>query len=262
MRVVLKIESRKNSSIPVNYNYPLSSAIYNLLRLGSSEFSSFLHDIGFKQNNKIYKLFTFALRFENAYIKGNSFILKSPNALLYISSPLIDTFIQTFIIGTFESQSIEIIDKNHNALFQITQVETLPEIKFKDVADFIPYSPIVLSVKRETGNQFRQYYLRPEDTDEINRVMTNNLLAKYQLINQKTIEGGNVKLEWDKDYLKTHTRLTKKITVNKDENISIDIIGMQAPFTLTGNSELIKVGYDVGFGEKNSMGFGLAVSRN
>ncbi len=262
MRVVLKIESRKGCSIPINYNYPLSSAIYKLLRLGSGEFSTFLHDIGFTLANKTYKLFTFALRFEDAYIKDNNFILKSPNALLYISSPLIDTFIQTFIIGTFESQSIAIADRNHNSLFQITQVETLPEIKFKDAANFIPYSPLVLSVKRETGNQVRQYYLRPEDSDEINRVMTNNLLAKYQLINQKTIEGGNVRLEWDKNYLKTHTRITKKITINKDDNISIDIIGMQAPFILSGNSELIKVGYDAGFGEKNSMGFGLAVSRN
>jgi len=31
---------------------------------------------------------------------------------------------------------------------------------------------------------------------------------------------------------------------------------------LKGNPKLIKVGYDCGFGEKNSMGFGFAVPHN
>jgi CRISPR-associated endoribonuclease Cas6 len=31
-----------------------------------------------------------------------------------------------------------------------------------------------------------------------------------------------------------------------------------APFTLKGDTELMKIGYEAGYGEKNSMGFGMA----
>lgn len=50
------------------------------------------------------------------------------------------------------------------------------------------------------------------------------------------------------------------ILINLDENgeSPIDVIGLQAPFTITGDQRLIKLGYECGFGEKNSMGFGMA----
>jgi len=60
LRIRVLLNSLSSKSLTVNYNYPLSSAIYNLLRLGSSEFSAFLHDIGFPLNDRKYKLFTFA----------------------------------------------------------------------------------------------------------------------------------------------------------------------------------------------------------
>jgi CRISPR-associated endoribonuclease Cas6 len=43
----------------------------------------------------------------------------------------------------------------------------------------------------------------------------------------------------------------------KNHEHPIEIIANEIPFTLSGNSELIKVGYECGFGEKNSTGFGM-----
>lgn len=37
----------------------------------------------------------------------------------------------------------------------------------------------------------------------------------------------------------------------------IKIRGVMAPFTARGNVELLKLGYSAGFGEKNSLGFGM-----
>jgi CRISPR-associated endoribonuclease Cas6 len=265
MRLVLRLECQDSKRLSINYNYSLASSIYNLLHFGSPEFTKFLHDAGYIYEHKTYKLFTFALKFENAIIrasvpagKDSHFILKSPNAVLYISSPMIDTFIQNFVVGTFETQSLVINGDNTFARFKISSIESLPEIQITNRMKFSLLSPLVLSTKKNHNGQLKQYYLRPDDTDEINRVLTQNLINKYKLIYKNDIKTDNLSLEWDNDYLKSRERVTKKVSITKNGIPPVDIIGIQAPFTLTGNPELIKTGYECGFGEKNSMGFGLA----
>jgi len=243
--------------MPINYNYQLSSAIYNLLRFGSSEFSKFLHDFGFKIDGKKYKLFTFALRFDKIKIENNHINLISPKVTLYISSPLIDTFIKNFVIGTFENKVIQITDKKLFINFRIITAEILPDPAFNNKMKFSLLSPMVLSTLKELNGNMQQYYLRPDDTEDINRVLTKNLLNKKGLLNRNQILDEACKLEWDVDYLQRNKRVTKKITINENGQFPIDIIGIQAPFTIEGDPDLIKVGYECGFGEKNSMGFGL-----
>jgi len=257
LRLLLKLRISGNSRLTLNYNYSLSAAIYGLLRFGSAEFSSFLHDIGFESQNKTYKLFTFALRLRGYTIDEGSFNLINPNAYLYISTPLVDTFIQNFIIGTFEKQKMEINGSKGASIFTIEQVESLPEPQFKEQMKFKLLSPLVLSTKRQIIDELKQYYLRPGDTDKINEVLTNNLKNKYRIINKGETGEAEVKLKWDEFYLRKHDRVTKKITINENGKYPVEIIGINAPFTIEGNPELIKVGYECGFGEKNSMGFGL-----
>jgi CRISPR-associated endoribonuclease Cas6 len=57
----------------------------------------------------------------------------------------------------------------------------------------------------------------------------------------------------DEDYVK---RKNGKITKNINFK-GTNIIGFMAPFEVTGSPELIEVGYEAGFGEKGSMGFGM-----
>ena len=258
MRLLLKLSTYPDTLLTLNYHYALSSAIYNLLHFGSPEFASFLHDIGYRLNGKKYKLFCFAIRFANINVINDSIKLLTPEAELYITSPLIEDFVKNFVIGSFEKQTIKITDRNLTAEFQIHQMESLPEINLSSGAKFISLSPLVLSTIKEYKGELKQYYLRPEDKEDINRVITHNLKNKYMLIYGKEISGGELKLNWDKDYLKRHNRVTKKVTINKNGRYPVDVIGIQAPFTLEGNQELIMVGYECGFGEKNSMGFGMA----
>lgn len=263
MRAVLRLKlylvSEILAEISPNYQYPLSAAIYNLLRFGSPEFSSFLHDIGFKQNGRTYKLFCFALKFENMSIENGLLKMNTPNAYLYITTPLIDDFIKNFVIGTFENQKIELYSNYRINFFKIKQIELLPDKPISESAAFFLYSPMVLSTVKidQFGNRVK-YYLRPHDIDDINRILTVNLLHKYRIIHNKEFITEEVKLKWDENYLNKHSRVTKKITINESDKNSVDVIGIQAPFVLNGSPELIKVGYDCGFGENNSMGFGLA----
>ncbi len=258
MRLHLKLSTSANAKISLNYTYSFTSAIYKLLQFGSPEFSEFLHDIGYEINGKKYKLFTFALRFNRFKIEGRNIRLITPEASLFISSPLIDKFIRNFVMGTFEKQVISVTNGSNQTDFLISQIESLSEPLFTDKMKFFLLSPMVLSTVINKDDALKQYYLRETDEEDINRVMMNNLLNKYKLLYREEIEEPYLHLEFDTDYLRKKKRITKKITINEYGKNPIDVIGLQAPFTISANPELIKVGYECGFGEKNSMGFGMA----
>ena len=252
MRLLLSLQAQPGTVLPAHYNYPLSAAVYSLLRFGSREFADFLHDIGFRLNGKSYKMFTFALRFEHMRFEGNTIRMLAPHADLYISSPLVEEFINSVVMGTFEQQSIRI----GRAGLSVERIETLPVPRFGSREKFTMLSPLVLSTRRERDGKPHQYYLRPEDTEDINRVLTNNLAHKYEILTGSAPADASVELIWDQHYLTRHERVTRRVTIEEGGR-AIDIIGIHAPFALQGTPELIQVGYDCGFGEKNSMGFGM-----
>lgn len=263
MKIKLSFSVNQYSQLNLNYNYNLSAAIYNLLRFGSPEFSSFLHDIGFTTERKKYKLFCFALDIPYYKRIGDTLSIQSPEAFLYITSPLIDTFISNLINGSFIDNKLILRSNNIVTEFLVNGIEVLPEPEFKTKTKFYLKSPIVLSTGEVINSEMKQYYFRyNDDIAEINRVFNQNLANKYKLIHKKEYSGEGVTLEWDKDYiekrLQQNKRITKKISVTKSGTVPVNIIGNQLPFALTGDKELMKVGYEAGFGEKNSIGFGLA----
>lgn len=256
MRLKLTLRAEQGNLISYNYHYHLSSALYKLLQFGSPEFSQFLHDKGYILNGKNYKLFTFALRFEKYTNLEHAIKLDDTRVYLYISSPLVDEFIKNFIIGTFESQLIDLTELNFPIKFKIIFVETIPLPNITEEISLKMLTPLVLSTVREHNGKVNKYFLRENDTDEINRVLTNNMCNKYKAVFNKDNEG-ELKLAWNEEYLKKVKRITKKVTINQHGKYPIDIVGLNAPFNLKGNVDLIRLGYECGFGEKNSMGFGM-----
>ncbi|MCU7496189.1 MAG: CRISPR-associated endoribonuclease Cas6 [Ignavibacteria bacterium] len=261
MRLLLKLSAIGNK-LTFNYNYPLAAVIYNFLRIGSDEFSDFLHEKGYRIEGKSYKLFNFALRPQNAIAQRDKYLLRVPNAELIISSPISEEFIQNFVIGTFNNHTFSIEDGNIRTNFRINSVEVIPEPIFTDKMRFTLLSPIVLSTKRETNGKLKQYYFRfYDDIDEINRVLTKNLTNKFRLIYNKEINGV-VRIKWDETYIEKKNsegkRLTKKVTIHANDQEATDVIGNLLPFEITAPPELIRTGWECGFGEKNSMGFGMA----
>lgn len=262
MRLKVKLAANSTKAISINYNHSLSAAIYKLLKLGSPEFSEFLHEIGYTIKNKKYKLFTFALQFEKAVYSNQALLLQSPAAYLYISSLLIDDFIKNFVIGTFEQQSVEVYSNNILSKFVIEQVELIPPPIFKSEMKLKLMTPLVLSTYIEHNGKEAQYFLRYNDNiEDINRVFQNNLINKYEVSGNRKYDGEGVKIAWDEDYIsnaeKRNLRLSKKISIYKDIKNPIDIVGIFCPFKVEGDPELIKIGYECGFGEKNATGFGM-----
>lgn len=264
MRLKLTLNTVQSNHLSVNYNYALSAAIYKILGFASQEFSEFLHAKGYYLNGKYYKLFSFALRF-NSPPKFRGELIRfdeNKSCSLYISSPLVDSFIQNFVLGSFQNNTIEIYADNQLTKFEITTVESLPLPQFENYQKLKLLSPLVLSTASIVNGKKRQIFYRyDDDISEISRVFNQNLYNKYELICGEKYKGEPLKFKWDSNYIDKQQskgkRLTKKVSILKDHKNPVEIIGNMIPFTVEGNTELIQTGYECGFGEKNSMGFGL-----
>ncbi|HPI36695.1 MAG TPA: CRISPR-associated endoribonuclease Cas6 [Ignavibacteriaceae bacterium] len=253
-----------SDEIPVNYNYYLSMAIYKLFELDTPEFSSYLDDIGFPESGKPFQLYTFALRFNALKIENETIHLMCRDVNLYVSFPLIDDFIKDVIPRIIKENRIEIETASSVNIFAIMNIKKQQEPVFGKQNRFTLLSPLVIASKKDFDFQRPlPYYLRFNDNiNEINWIINQDLKTKYKMIYNSEYNGNNLTFEWDNDYIKTklsnNQRLTKKISIRRGNSRNREIIGNMIPIVLTGEEALIKVGYDTGFGEQNSMGFGMA----
>jgi len=153
--------------LPCNYQYPLSSAIYRIIQRADKEFAAFLHDKGYGDGKKQFKLFTFSDIRTPFKIKGDRMLLQGKTATLTICFHMPEAA-QNFIKGLFIHQHLEIADKHSKVSFFIEQVEIAPpQLQSTDpgslhIVLLSPLSPIVVGRKNERGNYD---YLSPGDQD-------------------------------------------------------------------------------------------------
>lgn len=272
--------------LPVSYNYFLTSLIYKIIHNSSEDYSRFLHDEGYRleKSKKGFKLFTYSMLTSKKFkIGGEKIIFLNSHVEWQISSPL-DNFIQHLVTGVFaEGQEIEIGSINNrssrlsglnglNGLsglsglnrFLIKRVETLPRPEFKGMMKFTCLSPATVSKVvgsnslnslnglSDLNGSFKCHYLRPWE-DGFTEAIKNNMIKKYKLVHGKDIEDSDFAIKIDTNYM---NRKSGKITKNINFK-GTNIIGFMSPFEVSGTPELIEIGYEAGFGEKGSMGFGM-----
>lgn len=79
--------------------------------------------------------------------------------------------------------------------------------------------------------------------------------GKFRLLTGEEPPPGEFALEFDRIYLEHHR--AEKLIDYKGTRIK----AILAPFTARGPVELLRVGYEAGFGEKGSMGFAMVTAR-
>ena len=266
MRIELTLSPEKKCIIPINYYYPISAAIYKILSFSSHDYATWLHDKGYLDTNgKPRKLFNFSsLRITpKAKLQNDTLIIsESSQITLYISSPLLEDFIQNFVQGIFLDQKITIARHKTIGRFNVSKVFVVPKPEFKENMRYQMLSPLLLSTMKERDGKLYQYYLRPDDT-EIEKMVQQNILRKYETIYKKEFLPTKFIFSLDKNYIKSKggaDRISKLITINKDKE-EIKVKAFLAPFTLETDIELHELTYECGIGEKNSQGFGMVEVR-
>jgi CRISPR-associated endoribonuclease Cas6 len=230
MRV--KISLKGEGRIPFNYNLALAGAVYTSIKRVDTDLAYKIH------SSTNYKYFTFSLlqiperkiSKKGIYVKGNAYFL--------VSSP-IKQIVTSLVEGILETPEVR-IDTVH---FVVESVEVLKNPVFNGRAIFSTVSPIIVRTAKEKNGKLTIHDLYPTDT-KFYENLKSNLVKKYKNLYNEDKEN----ISFSKPFSTKFMRIQIKNTYHR---ASLMV------FEAEGDHELLELGYETGFGEKNSMGFGM-----
>lgn len=248
MRIQILADVGDGLTIPINYNHWLSSTIYHFLARSDGEYAHFLHNDGYIVEKKHFKLFTFSqLMARQRRVQGQTIHFGS-TLVWYVSSP-IERFL-THFADTLLTEGRLFIGP-HRLQIQDVRVPRVP--RFQSEMRFRCLSPIVMSASRRREGQPYCHYCTPEDA-ELPELIRKNLLRKHEAIcGNQPPHDDRLSFRFDADYLRRKQGRVTRLVDYK----GIKIRGTLCPFSVIGSPALIRVGYECGFGDKNSAGFGM-----
>lgn len=257
MRFKLTLDIDKKAfgdRIPLNYQYAASALVYRILSNSGGDFANWLHENGYSDEKRRFKLFTFSRLYANRYvIEGASMKILSDTADWYISF-LPEKGTQEFIQGLFNQQSFELGDRGARIRFRVGSVEVLPTPAFTESMTFETLSPVCIVRQEEDGSE---KYIAPDHPDAVGIVKL-NLLNKY-----KAFHGHAFQLNGFPFQLETLSKpRSSLITIKEGTPQESKIRGYMCRFRFTAPVELMKIMYATGLGSKNSQGFGMSGVRN
>jgi len=251
LKIILE-QSKPEQLIPINYQYYLSSFIYSTLESADSEYSLWLHDNGYKSGNKAFKFFTFSLlNLRDWELQGTSIKIKSPRIEFTISL-YTQKMAEKFVAGMFKDKTMNIFDRNTRANFKIKTIEAVPEIEFNEQMFFRAKSPIAIKQNRESANE--DIYIGP-DHPKFTELLKKNLEEKY--VTKCIMDNMAVSTEGIEEINIIGDYKGKLIKIREGDYSETCVKGYFCTFEIVGNSEMIKLGYETGFGINNSLGFGF-----
>ena len=237
MRLEIILKGKNNFKVPFNYNHILSAIIYN--KIADLNFANEVH------SSKSFKFFTFSqIYIPKRRIVKDGIIAKDGVISFYISSPN-DFLIKSLVDGFLEDLEISF----QNQKLTIQKIEALKTPEFSSKSEFKTLAPIIVRTKKEIDGELKIWDLAP--SDKFFKSLENNLIKKYIKFNNLTKTDKKINIYSDMNFVKR-----KRISINKD-NATTHHRAYMMDLILEGDLDLIEFAYDVGIGEKNSMGFGM-----
>lgn len=257
MRLKLTLQAlHKPALLPFNYQYPLSSAIYKIIQRADEGFAAFLHNRGYGEGNKQFKLFTFS-DINTTFLKnGDRMILQNGGAELVVCFYM-PKAAEEFIKGLFMHQLLEIADHASKTIFEVKQVESLADDIDRGKSSVLlhPLSPIVTGRKNTRGYYD---YRSPDDADFIDCLL-HNWLEKYASThtvsdNEMTLLKAQISVEVKRFSNPPQSRL---ITIKGGSNAETKVRGF-TKFRLqtTAPKAMLELAMGTGLGLYNSQGMG------
>jgi CRISPR-associated endoribonuclease Cas6 len=248
MRFRLIIEPLgKQHILPINYQYEQSAWIYKTIHYGNPEFSEWLHNQGYTNGRKQFKLFTFSpIAPEQYKINRDRIELLGTHASTTISFYAPEAA-EPFIVGLFRNQEFSLGDAISRVFFKVSSVEKLSEPEWNETMRFRTTSPIVITKKTDISSNAQ--YVSPEE-DGYDDLLFNNQIAKMEAFGKPDRFSKPVRFK-----LLTPPR-SKLIKIKASTPQETSVRGFLFDFEINAPPEWLQLGYYAGFGEKNSLGFG------
>jgi len=248
-KITLSLEKEfYGNTLPLNYQYELSSMIYSTIERSNADYASWLHQNGFELEKKVFKLFCFSqLEIPIYKIIGDRIQINCSKIYWQIAF-LPEKSTEEFISGLFRGQSFTLGDKRSKVQFRVSGVELLPFPEINKDTTFKTLSPICITRHLpETGKIF---YESPE-SNYAREALFRNLKNKYSAFYGREFEGSQ-----HFEYEILSQPQSRLITIKASTPQETRIRAYAFKFKLIADVELMKVMWSCGLGEKNSVGFG------
>ena len=225
--------------LPIHYNHMVQGFIYK--NISNKDFREFLHEEGFKDNNRRFKLFTFSR------LMGKYEFNKSKKTITFIDTfdlvvcSIIDDFINDFVKTCLFSENLYL----NNQKISVIGVETSRESNLGESVKVITLSPVVTYSTVSIEGKKKTIYHSPEDKI-FQKHIKENLIKKANAIGEKI----------DDEYFEIKILDRNKLKENAAYFKDIYIKGYSGTFEIKGNSKLISLALNCGIGVKNPQGFG------
>ncbi len=249
MEIRIRLSIIRGETIPLNYQYAVSSWIYSAIERADKEHSHFLHNQGFRTEGRSFKMFTFSQLDLRPYkIDGNRIYLLGKEISLTVRF-VVDSSLEHFIKGLFMHQLFTLGDRQSAVSFEVSAIETTPPVYFLPRMQYRCLAPICVSRLRYDASA---EYVQPADK-QFGELLVNNLVRKAKALQLAHVETNEVP---PTSFRLLNTPRKKGIHIKEGSAGHTQVIGYLFHFELQAPPELHEIGYYAGFGEKNSMGFG------
>ncbi|MHB9054653.1 MAG: CRISPR-associated endoribonuclease Cas6 [Paludibacteraceae bacterium] len=258
MRFKLKLKPNHSAfgkRLPLNYQYEQSAAIYGIFNRANADFTTWLHENGFRlQSGKSFKLFTFSRFGIEKYriIKTTSEIEILSDSVEWLISFQPEISTEKFIQGIFANQQFEVGTRKSNVHFQVQNIELMPQPSFTEVMPYHTLSPVCIPLKREDNTV---EYISPAHPQAIAMIRL-NLLEKYKVIHGTDYPSSDFHF----DLRVLNEPKSSLLTIKTGTSEESKVRGFNFNFTFTAPPDLQQILYETGCGSKNSMGFGMVKS--
>lgn len=231
------IESNK-VVLPIQYNHMVQAMIYGLL---DDEMANFLHEKGFQNEKRIFKMFTFSRILGRYSLDRKKGTITFDGPIKLTISSHFDEFSNSIGNSLLKRQKIYL----GNNYLEVKQLAVEKENVGEEEIKICTLSPISTysTLYRKDGKKFT-YYFNPKE-DEFSENIDNNLRNKYKAFYSKEAPEGEVSIE-----PLGRTRLA----IVKYKGFVVK--GYTGKFSMKGPISLLQLGIDTGLGSKNSQGFG------
>ena len=245
MRILICLVSESHITIKQSYNNVLQALVYQFLdRLDAV----WLHDNGFENNSRKFKLFTFSGIRERGRVNSREKTFAFSNKIsFYLSSPV------DWILTQFASNIIKARDLNFGN--NRVSVESIAVMKKKTINGgsimIRALTPIeVHSTFIKPDGRKLTYYYNPFE-DGFAKLVNENLKKKWKAFYKKEMPG-DISIK----PLFTGSR-NERIRYFEAGSRKTLIKGWVGRYELSGDKELLKFALDAGLGSRNSQGFGM-----
>lgn len=239
MRLKILLRFPKPALLPWGYPEWLRGLAYTAMARGLPRVAQQLHEEGWSHpEGRRYKPLTYS--WLHGLRPDRLGLWAEETATWWVSSP-IPAVVEALALGLLLEPEVRL--GPHPVMVERIEVEPVPALG--EAVTFTTLSPITISTgERRADGKLMKRYLSPEEP-AFARALTENLRRKATAFYGREMEG-EIEIHPHPPYR------SKLVRVH-----NTDIRGWLLSFTVSGDPELIRLGYEAGFGEHTASGFGM-----